>query len=326
MSSNVAVSSRVRMARNSSDVPFPIRMTETQRVQLWQKVCAALSDGYQALSVGKTTGTEATALTEQHWISAALLSAPGTRGVLYNKDTGVSVMVNEEDHLRLQTIKPGLSLNDTLNECQQTEQTLSKSLNFAFDDNLGYLTACPSNLGTALRASVMLHLPSLTESGHLKPILEAIAKLGVTARGFYGEGTQATGAYYQLSNQVSLGMTESDIITQLTDIVTSIIAKENAARTARRDNSQLTWDDRVYRAYGTLTNAKLISFEEALTQLSILRMGVLENLFPTLTADAIDTLTAQIGPATLNHKSGQTLPPQQRDAYRAELIQQTVNI
>ncbi|MCL2547447.1 MAG: ATP--guanido phosphotransferase [Oscillospiraceae bacterium] len=326
MSQTNVVSSRVRLARNQVDLPFPARMDDIQKQQVWQTVCRALPDTYDKMSINQNDLTGPAMLAEQHWVSPELLHAKGTRGAAIDQQNGISVMVNEEDHLRIQAIQPGFSLKDTLRTCTETEQMLGQTIPYAFSDKYGYLTACPTNLGAGLRVSAMLHLPALTQSGHIRHIIAEVDKIGHLVRGFYGEGSDALGGYYQISNRNSLGLTPEEIVKRLQSTVSGILAKEDAVRKAWRNDNPVTWEDRVWRAYGILKHAKLMSFEEALSHLSLLRMGMLEDIIPILSIEDIDKLNQTIGPHTLSQKAAKQLGTQERDACRAEIIHNALSV
>jgi len=321
---NSVVSSRVRLARNAADIPFPVRMKELQRRHMWQMACQILPENYEKIAVGKDTMTEMAMLAEQHWISTEMLSGGGTRGAAIDRANGVSVMVNEEDHFRIQSILPGLAPEDTLIRCTGAEQRLGGKLPYAFDDKYGYLTSCPTNLGAGLRVSVMLHLPAMTESGQIRQLIAELGKLGYMTRGFYGEGSDAAAGYYQISNQTSLGLTEDEIVKRLSGVIGSVAAKEDAVRGAMYENNRVQWEDRLWRAHGLLANARLMNFEEALTHLSYLRMGTPDDKKPLITARTIDALIAEIGPYALAYKAGQPLDARRRDEFRTEIIRKAI--
>jgi len=299
-------------------------MNDIQKQQLWQTVCAQLPDTYKKIIVNQSDLTEATMLAEQHWISPELLHAKGPRGAAIYEQGGMSIMVNEEDHLRLQTILPDLSLDKALHFCIETEQLLGEKISYAFNVKYGYLTACPTNLGAGMRASVMLHLPALTKSGQMGRIIAEVAQIGHLVRGFYGEGSDALGGYYQISNRNSLGITSSEIVKRLQDTVWNILDKENAVRKALRNDNPGAFDDQVWRSYGVLKNARLMSYEEALGHFSLLRMGIIEGVLPEITTKTIDMLSMNIGPHTLSYKAGRQLDAVERDRFRAEIIRKEI--
>lgn len=229
-------------------------------------------------------------------------------------------MLNEEDHFRLQAIQPGLSLKKAYRALSKMDDSLSESLNFAYDEKLGYLTSCPSNVGTGMRASVMLHLPALYIADQITPVLKAVSKLGLAIRGFYGEGTESLGHLYQISNQSTLGESEMEIIARVERMAKHVVkAEENARKKILSDNPQRLID-KVGRAYGILKHASIISSKEALNLLSILRLGTEVGSFPKDTLDLFDQLMIQIQPAHLQLNAGGKLEIEKRDEIRAKTI------
>ena len=242
-----------------------------------------------------------------------------------SKDDSVSIMVNEEDHLRVQVLASGLDLEHALDIANKIDDVLDESLDYAFDDQLGFLTACPSNLGTGLRASVMLHIPALEKAGALNKMSGTISKLGLTLRGTYGEGSKAMGSIYQLSNQITLGISEEQAVKNLHEITIQIIEKEREARKALVKSEKFV--DQIYRCYGILKYAKLISSEEFFDLMSYVRIGISEKVLAPDIAEHVTTqklnyLLSQIGSATISQNAKEDLPPEKRDSIRAKIIQE----
>jgi len=242
-----------------------------------------------------------------------------------SKDDSVSIMVNEEDHLRVQVLASGLDLERALDIANKMDDVLDESLDYAFDDQLGFLTACPSNLGTGLRASVMLHIPALEKAGALNKMSGTISKLGLTLRGTYGEGSKALGSIYQLSNQITLGISEEQAVKNLHEITLQIIEKEREARKALVKSEKFV--DQIYRCYGILKYAKLISSEEFFDLMSYVRIGISEKVLTSdiaehVTMQKLNYLLSQVGSATISQNAKEDLPPEKRDSIRAKIIQE----
>ena len=322
---DIVISSRVRLARNLREYPFPNRATEQQKLEIAEKVKEALlSTGsaiakeFRFLPLDSLSDEAAVSLAERHIVSAEFLSERHGRAVLLSEDEGVSIMINEEDHLRLQVMKEGLSLKDAAELADRLDTLLGETLNFAFHEEFGFLTQCPTNLGTGMRASVMLHLPALTESGGLQRIAGNLSKLGLTLRGSYGEGSKVSGAIYQLSNQITLGLTEAEAIENLTAITKQLISEE---RKLRHDLMEtISMQDRVERAVGVLKTARLLSTGEFMELLSLVRLGASTGLLSGIEAGALNDLMTRVQPATLMTTEGKQLTESERDALRARQV------
>jgi len=326
---DVAISTRARLARNLRGYPFPGKMGEDQRREVLEKVShvmtAAAGGGEFSLQELTDGGTlRDRALMERHLISPNLLREAGARGVVLSRDESVSVMVNEEDHLRIQTMAPGLAPWDCLKEAERVDDLIAGGVEYAFDERLGYLTHCPTNLGTGLRISVMLHLPALTETGRIRGIVEQVGKLGIAVRGIYGEGSKAEGCLYQISNQVTLGIAESEIVRQVENTVQDVIGQERAARQRLYRENPVEVEDRVWRAAAILSCARKISTDEAMDLLSDLRLGAALDIVKGLDLAAVNGLIPAIQPAVLCDESGSLLPDGERDRRRAEIIRAAI--
>ena len=254
---DVVVSTRVRLARNLKQYPFPARASASQREAVERQVKDALLSGNSILSkefrfvpLENTTQEEAVSLVERHIVSPEFIADRRGKAVLISADESISIMVNEEDHLRIQVLREGFSLKEAAETADRIDTLLSENLDFAFDPELGYLTQCPTNLGTGLRASVMLHLPGLTESGAMPRIASNLSKLGLTIRGTYGEGSKSIGALYQLSNQITLGLSENEAIENLRSITVQLMEEERKARAQMSE--EIAWQDKIDRAAGVL--------------------------------------------------------------------------
>ncbi len=320
---DVVISTRVRLARNLAEYPFPNRMTPDQKAEVERRVRDALLNGNSAISsdfnflaMDDLSSEQAVSLVERHLVSPEFISNSKGRGILVSKDESISIMVNEEDHVRIQILHEGLSLSQTAETADRIDTLLNESLRFAFDPELGYLTQCPTNLGTGMRASVMMHLPALTESGAMGRIASNLSKLGLVIRGTYGEGSNVIGALYQLSNQITLGLSEKEAIENLQNITNQLMQEERKARKALVKN--IAVQDRVGRSAGIIRSAKLLSCEEYMKLISNVRFGVAEGLLTGVTLEQINALTTAVQPATLTARHGSSLPAAQRDIVRAE--------
>ena len=319
--SDAVVSTRVRLARNLKDYPFPIRLSSTQAKEIVEKVGEALADSklkFYRIDLSAVSGTQRVSLLERHLISPDFVRAKDGRAVFLSDDSTVSIMVNEEDHIRLQVILDGFEPDEAYRIADELDNALSRRLRYAFHERLGYLTQCPTNLGTGMRASVMLHLPALEMTGAVNRIGANLSKLGLTIRGLYGESSRPVGAFYQLSNQVTLGISEKAAIDNLRNITAQLITQEMKARDSILGNIEV--EDKIARALGTLKSALIMDHSEAMSLLSLVRLGESSKKLNTLSTDSIDKLIVEIQPASIMTKFGEDMTPQQRDIKRAEMI------
>ncbi len=322
---DIVCSTRVRLARNLSQFPFPDTAGAEQKAEVEKRVRDALLSGraansgqFRYIAINKLSEEEAVSLVERHVVSPEFISDRQGKAVLVSEDESVSIMVNEEDHLRIQVMREGLSLKEAAETADRLDTLLGESLDFAFDTEFGYLTQCPTNLGTGMRASVMLHLPALTESGSMARISSNLSKLGLVLRGSYGEGTKVIGAMYQLSNQITLGLSEAEAIDNLTAIANQLIDEERKAR--ERLSSSLAVQDKIDRAAGVLKSAKMLSSAELMELLSYVRFGVSAGLLEGIAQEELNSLSVKAQPATLMAAQGKALDETQRDTLRAELV------
>lgn len=321
---DVVCSTRIRLARNLEQFPFPIKASFKQKAELEKAVRDALLSGNSVLSkefrfipLEDLSEEAAVSLVERHLVSPEFISDRRGKAVLVSEDESLSIMINEEDHLRIQVMKEGLSLKEAAETADRLDTLLSENLHFAFDPEFGYLTQCPTNLGTGMRASVMLHLPALTESGAMERIASNLSKLGLVLRGTYGEGSRITGAMYQLSNQLTLGISENEAIDNLSAITTQLIGEERKAREEVSGNIALL--DKVGRAAGILKNARVLSSEEFAGLVSCVRLGLSTGIIHGVTPQELTALSVRVRPATMMAEAGKRLDQNQRDILRAEL-------
>ncbi|MGI6413270.1 MAG: protein arginine kinase [Syntrophomonadaceae bacterium] len=326
----IVISSRVRLARNLRLVPFSHLLdSESGKKCLntikdaWKKSQHLYLQDMVLATFDELSPNDRQILVEKHLISPGHANADAPyRGLLVKDDGSVSIMINEEDHLRIQYFLPGLQLEECYNRAQTIDDELERNLDFAFDENRGYLTSCPTNVGTGMRASVMLHLPAIVISGHTGRIFHNIAHLGMTVRGIYGEGTEAIGNLFQLSNQVTLGQTESDIRNNLSTITAQIVNQEKALRDKLRIEMKYQLEDRIGRAYGILTNARMITSKEAMGLISDVRLGVDMGVVRDIDPLVLNELLVAIRPAHLQKLAGRNLESLDRDVKRATVIKE----
>lgn len=324
--SQVVISSRIRLARNFSSLPFPRRAGKGEQEQVIEKIektlAANITSQLRLIKFSSLPLTERQILVEKHLISPQHGQNEEGGALLLSEDGSLSVMVNEEDHLRIQCILSGLQLGEAWQLAQQLDEDLTAGLDIAYDADLGYLTCCPTNVGTGLRASVMLHLPALAYLGRLELVLRSITQVGLAVRGIYGEGTQARGNIFQISNQVTLGRSEEEIVDNIQRVTEQIVQQEKQARDILVKNGKLKLKDLVGRAYGVLSNAYVINTEEAMRLLSDLRLGVNMNLIEGISNSLLNKLLVSIYPAHLEGLGGQEMQEQERDFYRAALLRE----
>lgn len=315
---DVVISTRVRLARNIKSVPCPERMSEQQRIQLNEAVIKAAGDEYEAVYLDKLTKYQAFSMAEKNIISREFASVPKNKLLLLSKTEPISIMVGEEDHIRIQCVVPGFDIENAYNYANKADDMLGASLDFAFDEKLGYLTACPTNLGTGMRASVMLHLPVLTEGRVMGRIAAGLTKIGLTMRGCYGEGSSPAGDLYQLSNQVTLGLDEKSAIDNLSNVTLQFIEQERDGRKRLKDS--IDFQDKLFRSLGILKSARKLTSEEFMKLASTVREGISMGLLDDIATEKINTLIIDVQPAALMEGCGHELNPIQRDEERAKLV------
>lgn len=321
---DIVVTSRIRLARNLSDVPFTIKMNDYDASNVIDRVREVILKNKQYhfdfFEIKKLPLIKRQVLIEKHLISPALASSKIRSAVAIDQNENISIMINEEDHLRIQVLYRGQQIQKAWEDANRIDDFLEQHLPYAYDETWGYLTSCPTNVGTGLRASFMLHLPALTLLGYMKGIIDTITKLGIAVRGFYGEGSEAAGNLYQISNQITLGQPEEDIIANVVSITNQIIEQEQQARLRLLSENRAFVEDKVYRAFGILKYARNISSNEALKLISDVRMGISMGIIKETTIDKLDVLLNLIQPAIIQDYFGREMTPEERDIKRAELI------
>ena len=322
--SNIVIETRIRLARNLKKYPFPIRLGRAGKEEVANIIIDAvknsnspLADELDVIWVKDLTEYERASLVEKRLVSPEFVSDSDGRALILSKDRTMSIMLNEEDHIRLQIFSKGFELDKAFDIADKLDTLLDENLEFAFDESLGYLTQCPTNLGTGMRASVMLHLPALKAGRAVSRIAGNLQKLGLTIRGAFGEGSEPKGAVYQLSNQVTLGISEKSAIENLKNIAEQLVKRELDAQ--KRMSASIETQDKIMRSLGVLKYARQISCDEALELLSNIRFGINCGLIDSIGVDDVDKIAEKIRPATIMSENGE-MSAEQRDKVRAEII------
>ncbi len=323
----IVMSSRVRLARNLKDGVFPGWAKKPERIRVFELIRPAVEDLPElkesfSESMDNLSTLDKQILVERHLISREHAAKSAGSGLVLNRDETLCVMINEEDHLRMQALRPGLQLRQAWQMIDHLDSELEQKLNFAFNNELGYLTACPTNLGTGIRVSAMLHLPGLVLAEQINPIIQSVNKLGLAVRGLYGEGTEALGNVFQVSNQMTLGESESTIVERLEKVLAQIIEHEENARASLLEKKAKVVYNHIGRAYGILANAHSISSKETMNLLSLLRLGVDMGLFPGVDRALADELFILTQPAHLQRQHSEKLSAEERDLLRADMLRE----
>ncbi len=323
--SDIVVSSRIRLARNLAAFPFTNRASPHQKAEietlLRERIAKLDIDPKLAyVSVPTVSALDRQFLVERQLISRELAAGEGPRGVALAPQENISLMVNEEDHLRLQVMRSGFALDEAWQDIDRVDDLLEQRVCYAFSDDFGYLTACPTNVGTGMRASVMLHLPVLVMTKHIEKVFRALQKINLAVRGLYGEGSRASGDFYQISNQVTLGKSETTILSEIREVIPQIITYERQARSTMVRETRQALQDKVARAYGTLCSATMMTSEETMDLLSSVRLGVNLGLLDDITIPTVNELFIQTQPAHLQKIMGASLDGEERNAARARYL------
>lgn len=328
--SDIVISSRIRLARNEAAIPFPLIATESQLEQVIEDVEQVIAQGkvhkelgkLEVLRMNQLKSLQKRVLVEKHLISPNLAEESSSGAVVLSENESVSIMINEEDHIRIQCLFPGFQLEKAWEQANSIDDWFEIHLDFAFDEKRGYLTSCPTNVGTGLRASVMMHLPALVMTQQMNRMLPAISQLGLVVRGIYGEGSDALGNIFQISNQITLGRSEIEIIEDLANVAKQLIDQERQARQLLLQSSRLRLEDRIYRSYGILSYARTIESKEATQRISDVRLGIDLGLIKGTSAKILNELIVLTQPGFLQQYAGETLSAEQRDERRAKLIRE----
>ncbi len=323
--SDIVISSRIRLARNITGYPFLSRANSKQRKDIETLLKGTITKsgvtkGLSYINLNNTNVIDKLFLVERHLISKEHADGDGERGVAFEKSETISLMINEEDHLRIQVIRSGFELKNIWEIINEIDNCIGEKLNFAFSSRFGYLTACPTNVGTGMRASVMLHLPALGMTKHIEKVFNAVGKLGLVVRGLYGEGTKVSGDLYQISNQFTLGKSESEILAIIESVIPRITSYERMARKALISENKDQLEDRIWRSYGMLKVARMITSEEILQLLSQVRMGVNLGLINDIEMKTLNELFILTLPGHLQKLQGRELDSMQRNIIRASYV------
>ncbi len=325
----IVMSSRVRLARNIRNASFPGWAKKPERVRILELIKPAVESlaemrGAFSESMDNLIPLDKQILVERHLISREHAAKGAGSGLVLNREESLCVMINEEDHLRMQALRPGLQLRQAWAAVDQVDSALERKLDYAFSSDLGYLTACPTNLGTGIRVSAMLHLPGLVLAEQINPIITSVNKLGLAVRGLYGEGTEALGNVFQVSNQMTLGETETAIVERLEKVLAQIIEHEENARGVLLEKKPKMVYNNIGRAYGTLANAHSISSKETMNHLSSMRLGMDLDLFPGSDRALTDELFIRTQPAHLQKQYSEKLSAEERDVLRADMLRENL--
>lgn len=331
--SEIVLTSRIRLARNIEGVKFPLLFSKEEAENVIQQVEGAIINEsnqpfgqLELLSMNNLNTLEKRVLVEKHLISPQLAEQSPNGATILSEDEEVSIMINEEDHIRIQCIKPGLQIEEAIKEANTIDDLLEKKVNYAYHVEMGYLTSCPTNIGTGLRASVMMHLPGMVLTQQMNRIIPAIQQLGLVVRGIYGEGSEALGNIFQISNQITLGRSEKDIIEELKSVVTQLIEQEKEARNALAQTSNIQLEDRVFRSYGILCNSRIMETKEAAKCLSDVRLGIDMGYIKNISKSILNELMILTQPGFLQLYAGEEMNPNERDIRRAVLIRERLKL
>lgn len=328
--SHAVISSRIRLARNLARMPYPSISNAKQQAEVVELVTQSIAsvksfDEGGFFRARDLEPTDRQILVERHLTSPEFMRDSSDLGLFISSEEKVSVTVNEEDHLRIQALTSGLSLQEAWERAQDIDLSLDSGLTFDFDREFGYLTACPTNVGTGLRASVLVHLPALVLTREIESYLNRLNKLGFVARGFYGEGTDVQGNLFQVSNQTTLGQTEAEIVRGLENIVKQLVEQEAEAEKTLAKSARIELEDRVWRAYAVITHARMLNSGEMMNLLSAVRLGVGMNILSPMPLPTLNELLILTQPAHLQKAGGGQLSTEERDVRRAELFRESLN-
>lgn len=331
--SDIILSSRIRYARNLRNYKFPTIFSNEEAREIITSINKIIESKslqnygeMDFLEIDNLKSLQKRVLVEKHLISPQLAENSSHGAVVLSDSEDISIMINEEDHIRIQCLFPGLQINEALKRANEIDDVLEAKLDYAFDEDFGYLTSCPTNVGTGLRASVMVHLPGLILTRQMNRIIPAINQLGLVVRGIYGEGSEALGNIFQISNQITLGKSEEDIVGDLISVVKQIIAQERSARQSLVKTSNIQLEDRVFRSYGILANSRVIETKEAAERLSDVRLGIDLGYIKQLSKNILNELMILTQPGFLQQYAGGPLRPAERDIKRATFIRERLKL
>ncbi|ARD48177.1 protein arginine kinase [Sporosarcina sp. P37] len=327
---DIVLSTRIRLARNLQDHLFPVCASQEDAAAVDEAVHQAVSkmrdQHFTGTAMVDLTPLQRQILVEKHLVSPQLIDPEKHGSVLLSEDETISIMVNEEDHIRIQCIYPGFQIDEAYELADRVDSEMEKNIDYAFDETFGYLTSCPSNTGTGMRASVMMHLPALTITKQIERIIPAISRLGMVVRGSYGEGSEALGNIYQISNQITLGKSEEEILKDLKSISARLIAHERKSRELLLAKSEVHLENRLFRSLGTLTHARILPSAEAAKCLSDVRLGIDLNIIENIDMSVLNELMIFMQPGYLQQYAGTELTSDERDILRAQLFRDRLKI
>ena len=315
---DVVLSSRVRLARNIKGIPFGKRMSELSQQEIIDRASKALNH-LKLIDLNKMNEIEKQALLEQHLISADMISNDRKKALLLNDDSSISVMLGEEDHIRIQSMTPGFDLDLCLENANKIDDELEKCVEYGFNEKFGYLTCCPTNVGTGMRASVMMQLTALVMSGKMESIVSVLSKLGIAVRGIYGEGSKALGNIFQISNQVTLGVSEEETLQKMKQIVSELAEKEREAAKKIYEENKYRLEDKIMRSLGILKNAVILTSDETMSLLSDVRLGINTGIIKNISLEDVMKTMYSVLPATVV-RNYNTSSAEDRDLKRAEIV------
>lgn len=325
---DVVISTRIRVARNLANYNFPSLLSIDESDELTDEILNSIKDildaNYKFFRIRDLPLRDQLVYIEEHLISPNLVQNKNKSSFLLRDDERATIMINEEDHIRIQTLSPGLNLEEGWKLCSAIDDELEEKLEYAYDEKWGYLTSCPTNVGTGLRASVMLHLPCVAMAGNISALIEGLRKIGLTARGLYGEGSEALGDLYQISNQVTMGESEEDIIEKLNKVVNQIVSRERSTRKYLKEKRELELEDKIFRSFGILKYSRILTSKEAMTHLSNIRLGSEMGLLEGGSSRDIINLMIDIQPANIQKRFNEDMDEKGRDIARSKIIREYI--
>lgn len=322
---DIVISTRIRLARNIKNIPFPSKMSEEDGKKVIESLESSLSRvsyGFEKIQLSDLSDTEKNVYIEEYYLSPKMLKGLKERAMFISQDGRVSIMANEEDHLRIQCMYPGFEPEKAYDVITKTDDCISENTLYAYSEKYGFLTSCLTNLGTGMRVSFMVHLPALVKTGMAKRLFGALSKMGIAVRGIYGEGTDSKGDIFQISNQKTLGESEEEIIKKMSDIMTEIISKERELRNSILHEDKLSLENKILRSLGTLKYATLIDSTEMMECLSYVRLGASLGIIENTDNKLLTKIFIELRPYHIENTSDKTLSIRERDAKRAKLIKE----
>lgn len=325
----IVLTSRIRLARNIEKVPFPHMLSEEQAQRIINDISSTLISennhgNLKITRLNELSQIQRQSMVEKHLISKELAKNYKNAAVITDDNENVSIMINEEDHIRLQVIYHGLKIKEAYEHACKIDDEIESKVEFAYDEKLGYLTSCPTNVGTGMRASVMVHLPGLSATKNINNIINSVGQFGMTIRGLYGEGSNAMGNIYQISNQVTLGLSEEEILNNLLAVTNKIIDQEKMTRNLIAEKQEIEFEDDIYRSLGILRYSRMIDGSECLNLLSRVRMGVEMGIIKDIEMKKLNELLFRVQPATIQVELNRLMNTRERDIFRAKMVREAL--